>query len=168
MKTEITESELVELKGNSDVEVKKSSEKKTRRRQQRQCVVECLYMWEMQPELSVETLFKRYCEERCDEVGADILGADFVLQTFQGVVNYKEHIDDLIRDHAKNWSFQRIAKVDLAILRLALYELLFCRNTPTPVVINEAIELSKSYSSEDSKRFINGMLDRLAKERDGI
>ena len=67
------------------------------------------------------------------------------------------------RRRAQNWSFSRIAKMDLAILRLAIYELFFVK-TPAPIVINEAVELSKIYSSDDAKRFINGILDYLSKE----
>ncbi|MDR2769076.1 MAG: transcription antitermination factor NusB [Puniceicoccales bacterium] len=139
---------------------------KTRRRQQRQCIVECLYMWEMQQDIAIDTLFKNYREERCTEMDASILNSDFVIDMLQGVVRSKTSIDAYIQNCAKNWTFSRIAKMDLAILRLALFELLFCKKVPTPVVINEAIELSKTYSSEDARRFINGILDQLAKERD--
>jgi N utilization substance protein B len=139
---------------------------KTKRRQQRQCIVECLYMWEMQQDITIDALFKNYCEERCTEMDASILNSDFVIDMLRGVVCSKTPIDAYIQNCAKNWTFARIAKMDLAILRLALFELLFCKKVPTPVVINEAIELSKTYSSEDAKRFINGILDQLAKERD--
>ena len=76
-------------------------------------------------------------------------------------------MDEKIRNCAKNWSFSRIAKIDLAILRLAIYELFFVK-TPAPIVINEAVELSKIYSSDDAKRFINGILDYLSKHQKKI
>ncbi len=136
----------------------------SKRRRQRQCIVECLYMWNMQPEVAIETLFNDYCEEKSDEIEVENLKADFVIATIRGVVGHIDFLDDKIKKFAKNWAFERIAKVDLAILRLALYELCFCRETPVPIVINEAIELSKIYSSDDSKRFINGILDHVAKE----
>ena len=136
----------------------------SKRRQQRQCIVEFLYMWQAQREVPVETLLKAYIEEKSDEVGEEILQANFISEVAIGVVNHEAFIDDKIRKFAKNWAFDRIAKVDLAILRLAIYELCFCPGTPVPVVINEALELSKCYSSEDSKRFINGILDHVAKE----
>ena len=78
-----------------------------------------------------------------------------------GAWQKREAVDTTIREHAKNWSFERIAKVDLAILRLAIYELLFRRDIPPIVSINEAIDLSKEFSTPDSKRFINGILDKL-------
>ena len=136
----------------------------SKRRQQRQCIIECLYMWNMQPEVAVETLFNDYCEEKSSEIETEILKADFVIACLNGVVNHTDFLDGKIKRFAKNWSFDRIAKIDLAILRLALYELCFCKETPVPIVINEAIELSKIYSSDDSKRFINGILDHVAKE----
>ena len=63
--------------------------------------------------------------------------------------------------HANNWKFERIAKVDLSILRLAIYELLYRNDIPPIVSINEAIDLSKVFSNPDSKRFINGILDKM-------
>ena len=135
----------------------------SKRRQQRQCIIECLYMWDMQKEIPIESLFETCCEEKEQEVASEILQANFVIESLKGIVNYQKLIDEKIRRFAKNWSFERIAKVDLAILRLAIYELNFCK-TPAPIVINEALELSKTYSSDDAKRFINGILDHVAKE----
>lgn len=60
-----------------------------------------------------------------------------------------------------NWEFDRVAKIDLAILRLAMFEMLYRKDIPPVVSINEAIDLSKQYSSADAKRFINGILDRM-------
>lgn len=135
----------------------------SRRQRQRQCIVECLYMWEMQRDLPIEDLFSIYCEEKHEVIEDEILLVDFVSNTLKGVVNYSEVIDEKIRNSVQNWAFQRIAKMDLAILRLAIFELLWGK-MPAPIVINEALELSKVYSSDDSKRFINGILDHVSKE----
>jgi len=62
---------------------------------------------------------------------------------------------------AQNWEFDRIAKIDLAILRIAMFEMLHRKDIPPVVSINEAIDISKQFSNADSKRFINGILDRL-------
>ena len=78
-----------------------------------------------------------------------------------GTIEHIEEIDKHIKEHANNWSFDRIAKVDLAILRLAIYELLFRTDIPPIVSINEAIDLSKVFSTPDSKRFVNGILDKM-------
>lgn len=75
-----------------------------------------------------------------------------------------EKIDTCISKHLKNWSFSRLAKVDLAILRVAVYEFLFEENIPGPVSIDEAVEISKIYSTEDSSKFINGILGSIYKK----
>lgn len=81
-----------------------------------------------------------------------------------GVVENLDTIDDKIREFARNWEFERIAKIDLSILRVAIFELLFRKDIPPVVTINEAIDLSKAYSTSESRRFVNGILDRLRGE----
>lgn len=78
-----------------------------------------------------------------------------------GAIEHIEKLDEEISKYAKNWTFDRIAKVDLSILRLAIYELLYREDIPPIVTINEAIDLGKVFSNIDSKRFINGILDQL-------
>ena len=139
----------------------------SKRHQQRQCILECLYAWDMQPDVAIETIYKDYCqaiETQPLHITLPIAQAPFVLETLLGVVNHQSMIDETIQKYAQNWDMARIAKVDLAILRCAIYELVFSRQTPVPVIINEAIELSKQYATDDSKRFINGILDKIAKD----
>lgn len=76
----------------------------------------------------------------------------------------KESIDSLINKYAKNWTINRMAKVDLAILRLAICEILYMSEMPTKVSINEAIELSKLYCDDKSPKFINGILGSIVSE----
>ena len=85
----------------------------------------------------------------------------FAEELIAGVNVNIEEIDALISKYATNWSIDRIAKVDLAILRLSIFELLKREDIPPIVSINEAIDLAKSFSSAESKRFINGILDRV-------
>tara|TARA_R110002167_G_scaffold218621_2_gene423288 strand:- start:7 stop:459 length:453 start_codon:yes stop_codon:yes gene_type:complete len=82
-------------------------------------------------------------------------------ELIHGAIQNQAEIDARIRQLAHNWDFERIARIDLAILRMAIYELLFRKDVPPIVSINEAIDLSKQFSTADSKRFINGILDRL-------
>lgn len=82
-------------------------------------------------------------------------------QLIHGTIEHVGEIDTKIRGLAQNWEFDRIAKIDLAILRLAIFEMLYRRDIPPIVSINEAIDLSKQFSNADAKRFINGILDRL-------
>ena len=82
-------------------------------------------------------------------------------ELIHGAIQNQAEIDGRIRQLAHNWDFERIARIDLAILRMSIYELLFRKDVPPIVAINEAIDLSKQFSTADSKRFINGILDRL-------
>jgi N utilization substance protein B len=79
----------------------------------------------------------------------------------EGAWNNRKQIDTLIGSCAENWSVERMSKVDKSILRMAVYELLHCRDIPPKVAINEAIDLGKIFGSENSGAFINGVLDAL-------
>jgi len=81
-----------------------------------------------------------------------------------GVVEFRSVIDKMITEVARNWSLERMAPVDLSILRIGTYELLYQLDIPAPVVIDEAIEIAKRYGSKDSPSFINGLLDKIAKD----
>lgn len=75
-------------------------------------------------------------------------------------------IDKIVAGHAQNWSLARMSAVDRAILRMATYEIVFSEDrAPVPAIIDEAIELAKKYSTENSGKFINGLLDQIKKER---
>ena len=82
----------------------------------------------------------------------------------QGTLDHREQIDDLIRSQADNWRLERMPPVDRNILRLAVYEMLYHRETPKLVVVDEAIELAKKFGSDQSGRFVNGLLDGLLKQ----
>lgn len=129
----------------------------SQRRENRMAAVQFLYSWEMNPsdDLS-ESLFQFFQRQ---EKPRDFYG--FGEGLARGVVENIESIDQSIKEVAKNWSFHRIAKVDLAILRLAIYEMFHRKDIPPVVTINEAIELGKTFSGPDSRRFINGVLDKL-------
>jgi transcription antitermination protein NusB len=82
----------------------------------------------------------------------------------RGTVDHREEIDSMIRGQADNWRLERMPPVDRNILRLAIYEMLYERDTPKLVVVDEAIELAKKFGSEQSGRFVNGLLDGLLKQ----
>ncbi len=84
----------------------------------------------------------------------------------EGVAANSERIDAVLTAYAADWSLQRMPPVDRTVLRLAVYELLWCDDVPTAVVIDEAVELAKSLSTDDSPKFVNGLLSRLV--RDGV
>ena len=87
---------------------------------------------------------------------------DFARRLIAGVGARRVEIDQVIERAAEHWKLSRMAKVDLTILRLAAYELLFCPDIPVNVSLDEAIEIGKRYGSGDSATFINGILDQVA------
>lgn len=90
----------------------------------------------------------------------DMLFSD---RLYEGVLAHLSEIDREIESHAKDWSLSRIAKVDLSILRVAVYELLYERGIPVGATVNEAVELAKVFGGEKSAGFINGVLGAVAK-----
>jgi transcription antitermination protein NusB len=89
---------------------------------------------------------------------------DYTVTLVEGVTARREEIDRLIADHAEGWSLQRMPAVDRAVLRLGVYELLWADDVPDAVAIDEAVELAKSLSTDDSPRFVNGVLAQLRRD----
>ena len=87
---------------------------------------------------------------------------DYTVTLVEGVAAHLARIDEILAEHAEGWSLTRMPPVDLAVLRLGLYELLWATDVPDPVVIDEAVELAKELSTDDSPRFVNGVLGRIA------
>lgn len=131
----------------------------SRRRANRIAAMQFLYAWGVSPcdaEKLPESLFDFFTNQKEPrEYYA------FAEELVAGALKNLSRIDEVITDCAKNWTLSRIARCDLAILRLAIYELLYRTDIPPIVSINEAIELAKVFSTEDSHRFVNGMLDRV-------
>ncbi|WP_199442634.1 transcription antitermination factor NusB [Umezawaea beigongshangensis] len=87
---------------------------------------------------------------------------DYTVTLVEGVTAHRARIDDLISEHAEGWTLQRMPAVDRAVLRIGLYELLWANDVPDAVAIDEAVELAKGLSTDDSPRFVNGVLGRIA------
>jgi len=87
----------------------------------------------------------------------------FAEELILGVAENLEKIDQVIEEHSTNWALDRMARVDLSLLRMATYELLFSPETPTSVVINEAIEIGKRFGTKDTPAFVNGILDKISR-----
>lgn len=129
----------------------------TQRRDGRVAALQYLYAWSInEPKNLAEDLVLFF--ENCEQPRAHYAYADEIIQ---GVLLNQAEIDGHIRSLAQNWDFDRVAKIDLAILRLAIFEMKYRKDIPPVVSINEAIDLSKQFSNLDAKRFINGILDRL-------
>jgi len=90
---------------------------------------------------------------------------EFAEQLFHGTWNRKEVLDTLITKYAENWELDRMASIDRNILRLASFEILDTPETPVSVIIDEAVEIAKKYSTADSGKFVNGILDKLKSVR---
>ncbi len=127
------------------------------RRENRAAAMQFAYMRAANPELPLDRALDAFFETK-DEPRAVYA---FAIELIEGMEAHSAEIDAAISKSAKNWSMDRIAKVDLAILRLAVFELLFRGDIPPIVSINEAIDLAKTYSTSESKRFINGVLDNV-------
>jgi transcription antitermination protein NusB len=105
----------------------------------------------------VEEKLKDYC--RCFPPGKRFEA--FFDRLASGVLENKERIDDLIERYSSNWKIRRMACVDRNVLRLAVYELLWCEDIPAKVTINEAIDIGKKFGTSESGAFINGILDSI-------
>ena len=89
---------------------------------------------------------------------------EYAIRIAEFFQKYHTEIDDMIKRHAKNWDFQRLVKMDKDILRIAIVELLYMKDAPMKVVVDEALELAKKYSTDDSSSFINGVLAKIIVE----
>ena len=128
----------------------------TQRRDGRVAALQYLYSWSInEPKNLSEDLVAFFAN--LEQPRAHYAYAEELIQGF--ILNQAE-IDGTIKTLAQNWEFDRIAKIDLAILRIAVYEMKHRKDIPPVVSINEAIDLSKQFSNLDAKRFINGILDR--------
>lgn len=132
------------------------------RRRNRAAAFCFLFQWEMnRPEdLGCDL---EACLER---LGGSPESFPYAVELVDGVLERLESLDEKIAQLVKNWEFSRIAKTDLALLRLAVFELLHRPDVPPVVSIDEAIELAKSFSTEKSRKFLNGILDKLRAELD--
>ena len=91
---------------------------------------------------------------------------EFSQKIVKGVCQHREEIDTLIEKNSEHWRLKRMTIVDRNILRSAIFELMYCPDTPTKVILNEAIELGKKFSSEKSGSFVNGVLDKASHQFD--
>lgn len=134
----------------------------SQRRENRKCAVQFLYQWELNKPEQLNDALRVFLEEQEQERDYYAFAEELIHGTLENI----KAIDAEILAHAANWTFERIAKVDLSVLRLAIYELLHRKDIPPIVSINEAIELGKIFSTPESKRFINGILDQMKNKID--
>jgi len=128
------------------------------RRKARELAMQMLFQWELGGHSPEHVISSFLHAQRIDrEVEA------FARSLFEGTVSEVEALDRRVREQAEHWRLERMAAVDRNLLRVALYELLHCPETPPAVVINEALEIARRFSGKDSVEFINGVLDAIRK-----
>ena len=155
-----------------------------KRREARERAVQFLFQHDLNPPDDLEAALRQFWDSQrmsaiAEEKGGATWGqpvelppptADeaamrlFAEPLIRGVLEHRDAIDEQIRNHAKNWELHRIAAVDRNILRLAIYEMLHRPDIPPVVSINEAVDIAKKFSTQDSGKFVNGILDKIKGE----
>ncbi len=103
-------------------------------------------------------------QQRLDSLGLPEEGQEFARRLVQGVLANQERLDKLISDYAPEWPVEQMAIIDRNILRIAMFEFIVDGSTPPKVAINEAVELAKTFGSDSSRRFVNGVLGSLVND----
>lgn len=128
------------------------------RREARELALQMLYALDTNPSAGVRDTLQTFREEQAAVV-AQV--RDFAEGLVKGVLEQREAIDAAIKARSRNWSLSRMPRVDLNVMRLAAYELMFRPDIPKKVSINEAIEIARRFGDKDSPSFVNGILDEI-------
>ncbi len=125
----------------------------------------CIYQFEFNKDFDIDTEYNSIMEFDDEEItlGENLSDNDktFLMHEISGTIQNLEEIDKIISENANKWTFERLNKIDVAILRLAIYEILFMEDIPKSVSVNEAVELAKEFGSDDSFSFVNGLLRKV-------
>ncbi len=132
------------------------------RRKARVIAFQSIYGLDMNPNCGEDVLSFHWIDAE-KRKSLDETTLSFARLLVQGVIEHLENIDDYIKRQLKRWDFSRLNKVDLAILRVSVYAILFQNDIPKTVTIDEAIDIAKEFGSDDSYRFVNGVLDGIVK-----
>jgi len=132
------------------------------RHRAREAALQMLYQWEVGRASAHEAVVTYWPAREADPPVPEETRA-FANALMRGTIERVKEADELIAAHARNWRVERMAIIDRLVLRLAIYELLTERDTPAKVVINEALELARTFSGEEPVPFINGILDAVRK-----
>ncbi len=132
------------------------------RKKARDNAFKCIYELEFIKDKSLDDILSNCYEENNNSEEEK----QYIQIILNGVKENIEKIDSIILSKLKNWSLDRIAKIDLAILRLAIYEVLYVDSIPDKVSANEAVELAKTYGNNDSKSFVNGVIAKVIEDKE--
>lgn len=132
------------------------------RKKARDNAFKCIYELEFIKDKNLDDILLNCYEENNNSEGEK----QYIQMVLKGVKENIEKIDNIILSKLKNWSLDRIAKIDLAILRLAIYEIIYVDSIPDKVSANEAVELAKTYGNNDSKSFVNGVIAKVIEDKE--
>lgn len=133
------------------------------RKQAREGTMQLLFQMEITEDYS-EKVINLYLEN----FSFDKLETEYILDAISSIKENLDKIDNHIEKHLEGWKLDRLAKVDLSVLRIAIYEILYRKDIPMEVSINEAVETVKKYSSEESFKFVNGVLGSFVRSLDKV
>ena len=133
------------------------------RRNARKHIFNLVFQTEFNADTDVKEAIETYTEEYEDFQKGE---RDFVSREYRGILANVESIDSYIDKYAVCWSVERLAKTDLAILRIGVYEIMFDNEIPDAVAVNEAVELAKEFSGDKAPAFINAVLSKIVKKKD--
>ena len=131
------------------------------RRETREWIIQFLFQLDFNPE-PIDIALKDFWEEKSPSEREKTYAEEII----KGVVQRKDELDDRLSQYAKRWDSERMVAVDRTVMRVALFEMLYREDVPPVVSINEAVHFAKDFSSFQSGRFVNGVLDRIRKELD--
>lgn len=136
------------------------------RRELREKALQSLFQLSANKDLSKEIAMQKALINNNDgsEEVEEIAIPAYLDQVVSGVIEHQQVIDSKIEEHLTNWSINRLAKTDLLVMRIAVYEMLFVEDVPNKVALNEALEVIKLYSDEKSRKFVNGILSNMVNE----
>jgi len=137
---------------------------KEERHRARETAIQMLYQWEVGRASMLEVMQTFWLQDDTEmgELAEEL--RDFATSLANGVVDRVAEVDPIISDAAEHWRLERMNVLDRLILRLAVYELLHETETPGRVIINEALELARTFSNDDAVRFVNGILDAIRRK----
>lgn len=128
------------------------------RREARELALQMLYALDVNPSVGLIETLQTFREEQAEVTGRV---REFAETLVRGVLQQLETIDNAIKVRSKNWSLSRMPRVDLNVMRMAAYELMFMPDIPKKVSINEAIEIARRFGDKESPSFVNGILDEI-------
>ena len=127
----------------------------------RRYIFEIIFQLPFQPDVDANLALDVYPDGYLPQINAN--ERSFVIETITGVCGHLTDIDNYIGANSEGWDISRLNKIDLAVMRLAVYEMLYT-DTPVGVSVNEAVDLAKMYSGDESGRFVNGVLTKISNQ----